>query len=101
MVYDDIAALQKLVDTTTASLKAATDAFNEKKNRVDKTKLQAEIEAAEENIANIKKASKSDVEKYRKAIDEATAVYDNANATQAEVDEALGNLEAATKTFDS
>ena len=100
-VYEDATALQAAVDSATEALKSATETFNQKKNSVDKTELAKEIEAAKENIANVNKAGKTDIEKYQSAIDEATAVYNKADATQSEIDNALAELVLATKTFNS
>ena len=100
-VYEDTTALQAAVDSAADALKDATEAFNQQKNRVDKTKLYDEIEAAKENIANVKNATKTDVETYQNAIDEATAVYNRADATQSDIDNALTALASATQTFNS
>ncbi|MGN0150432.1 MAG: S-layer homology domain-containing protein, partial [Clostridia bacterium] len=100
-VYEDTTASQEAVNSATEALKAATETFNQKKNSVDKTKLFEAIEAAKENITKIKKAGKTDIEKYQSAIDAAIAVYNKADATQSEIDNALTELFLATKTFNS
>ncbi len=100
-VYVNPDATQAETDKAVEELKSATDKFNKKKNNnVDKTKLADEIEIAQTNIANVNKASKSDIEKYQSAIDKAQAIYDKSDATQTEVNKAVSELSSATKAFD-
>jgi len=117
-VVDDAGASQTEIDAAVTNLQTATTTFNNAKsagtNPVDKTALDTAITAANNNKTSVTvSADGSDVlaenywvteavmNAYTNAIAAAQAVADNADATQAQVDTAVINLQTATTTFNN
>ncbi|MGN0106926.1 MAG: S-layer homology domain-containing protein, partial [Hominilimicola sp.] len=66
-----------------------------------KEDLAAEIEIAENNIKVTGNATSSDISAYRSAIGAAKAVYDNVDASGADIEKAIEDLRAATEVFNA
>lgn len=116
----DTATLADTLKAAALELNNATDTFLSKlrdgaktdKDPIDRTKLKAAIDLAKDNLENTPVSEDgvkvSDTKKwvteetktyYQSAIDRANTVYLNKDASQEEIDEAVGVLKATTDTF--
>jgi len=97
-VYGDIDSDEDDFTDAIQKLEDATKAFDKIKI-VDKADLEAAIKAANDNIAVPKYAPEEAVKAYRSAIEAATAVSKDKNASAEAVANAIVSLENATKAF--
>ena len=119
-VLEDTDATQDQVDQAVADLAAATETFNAAKEAgsyvepANKTALEDAIAEAKINLAGTKESetgtdvlpteqwvTAEELAAYQAAIDAAQAVLEDTDATQAEVDQAITDLAAATETFNA
>ena len=94
----DDRASKETVDSAITALAEATAAFDAAKI-VGKDGLKAVIAEAEENIKKPLDATDDEIAAYRAAIDAATAVSEDDNASVTEVEDAITALNEATEAF--
>ncbi len=107
-VADDSGATQAEVNEALTDLKAAEAIFDAAKIvSVNKISLTSTIGAASSKVNNavagagVGQYSQSSITSFKEAIGQAQVVADDAGATQAEVNQAIGDLKAAETIFDA